>query len=239
LAVLGLLALGYGGHYLFPVAGSNAAGLARWAELLALPTGAGWVYGRARRASLAPDAEAATPAPARARKPPPAWRPIVETLLMTAVIYSALELATGRFRVDGPSMQPNLHTGQFVLADRLVYYLGPPRRGDVVVVHPPTEPDEDFIKRVIGLPGERVEIAAGVVRVNGRQLSEAYIAAPPNYSGDWTLTEDEYLVLGDNRVNSSDSHIWGPVHRQAIAAKALLVYWPLPEWSLIEHAREP
>jgi signal peptidase I len=135
-------------------------------------------------------------------------------------------------------MQPNLHTGQFVLADRLAYRLGPPRRGDVVVVHPPPEPGESFIKRVIGLPGETVQIAAGIVRVNGRALTEAYIAAPPNYSGAWSLGSEEYLVLGDNRINSSDSHVWGPVLRTAIAAKALLVYWPVAEWTLIEHVRE-
>jgi len=234
-SLLGLLALGYVGHYLFPVAGTNAAGVARWFELPVLPLGAGLVYQRARLGAEA----AAAPRPAQGRAPRPAWRQVAETVVVTLLIYSSLELATGRFRVDGPSMQPNLHTGQFVLADRLAYRLGPPRRGDVVVVHPPPEPDESFIKRVIGLPGETVQIAAGVVRVNGRALSEAYIAAPPNYSGAWALAGDEYLVLGDNRINSSDSHVWGPVQRGDIAAKALLVYWPVGDWTLIEHVSEP
>jgi len=239
LALLGLLSAGSVAHYLFPVAGTSAAGLARWAELPALPLGAWLVYQRARSGTAADDLAATRPQPALRRAPRPAWRQIAETLLVTAVIYGTLEVATGRFRVDGPSMQPGLHTGQFVLADRLAYYLGSPRRGDVVVVHPPLEPEEAFIKRVIGLPGERVEIAAGMVLVNGRALTEPYIAAPPDYSGAWQLAEGEYLVLGDNRVNSSDSHIWGPVQRTAITGKALLVYWPFGEWTLIEHVREP
>jgi signal peptidase I len=239
LALLALLAAGYASHYLFPVAGISAAGLARLAELPALPLGAWLIYQRARSGVLAADLSDTRPRAAVRRAPRPAWRQIAETVVFTVLIYGTLEVATGRFRVDGPSMQPNLHTGQFVFADRLAYYLGSPRRGDVVVVHPPPEPEEAFIKRVIGLPGETVEIAAGVVMVNGRALDEPYLAAPPNYTGTWRLAESEYLVLGDNRINSSDSHIWGPVQRRAIAAKALLVYWPLRAWTVIEHAHLP
>jgi signal peptidase I len=240
LAVLGVLALGYSGHYLFPVAGASAAGLVRWAELLALPLGAALLFYRARSGALAAaDLAPPRPAPAPARRPRSALRQVAETVLITVIVYSALDFATGRFRVNGPSMQPNLHTGQFVLADRTAYLLGPPRRGDVVVVRPPPAPDEAFIKRVIGLPGETVAVAGGVVRVDGRPLVEPYIAAPPNYAGAWTLAPDEYLVLGDNRTNSSDSHIWGPVRRDAILGKALAVYWPLAEWTVIAHARQP
>jgi signal peptidase I len=160
-----------------------------------------------------------------------------ETLLFTILIYGAMELGTGRFRVDGPSMQPNLHTGQFVLADKLAFYLGEPRRGDVVVVRPPVNREVEFIKRVIGLPGERVVVAAGLVRVDGRPLREPYIAAPPNYDGEWLLGEDQYLVLGDNRIDSSDSHVWGPVPREDIVGKALVVYWPVAEWGVVRHER--
>jgi signal peptidase I len=233
-AALGLLLLAYAGHYLFPVAGTSAAGLVRWAELFALPLGLAAVYRRARSGLL----DSPTTVPSRPASPPrSAWRQIAETLVFAVLIYSALEFGTGRFRVDGPSMQPNLYTGQFVLADKLAFYLGQPRRGDVVVVRPPVAPDVEFIKRVIGLPGETVTIAGGVVRVDGRALREPYIAAPPNYSGEWTLGAGQYLVLGDNRNDSSDSHIWGPVSRAAIVGKALVVYWPLNAWGVLQHAR--
>jgi len=232
-AVFGLLLLGYVGHYLYPVAGANAAGLVRWAELAALPLGV-WLAYRRAQAQAAPEPADALPPRRPARS---AWWQLVETVGLALLIYAALEYGTGRFRVDGPSMQPSLHTGEFVLADRVVYRLGPPRRGDVVVVHPPPEPDIAFIKRLIGLPGEHVAVAGGVVRVDGVALAEPYVLAPPDYTGAWTLAADEYFVLGDNRNDSSDSHIWGPVHRAAIEARALLVYWPLSDWGVIEHVR--
>jgi signal peptidase I len=233
LAAVGLLLLAYAGHYLFPVAGASAAGPVRWAELIALPLGLATAYHRARAGHLERMTAEARAAPA----PRAAWRQIAETLLFTVLIYGAMELGTGRFRVDGPSMQPNLHTGQFVLADKLAFYLGEPQRGDVVVVRPPVNRKVEFIKRVIGLPGERVVVAEGLVRVDGRPLREPYIAAPPNYSGEWMLGEDQYLVLGDNRIDSSDSHVWGPVQRRDIVGKALMVYWPVGEWGMVRHER--
>ncbi|MCC6192313.1 MAG: signal peptidase I [Anaerolineales bacterium] len=234
-AALGLLLLAYAGHYLFPVAETSAAGVVRWAELFALPLGLAVVYTRARSGVLDRPGLGAALRPTR--PPPPAWRQVVETLLFTLVIYGALELGTGRFRVDGPSMQPNLYTGQFVLADKLAFHLGQPQRGDVVVVRTPVSPGIEFIKRVIGLPGETVVVADGLVRVNGQALQEPYIAAPPDYNGQWALGPDEYLVLGDNRNDSSDSHVWGPVHRPAILGKALVIYWPLSDWKVLEHTR--
>ncbi len=232
-AVVGLLLLGYVGHYLYPVAGADAAGLVRWAELVALPLGMAVAYRRAL-AQAAPEAADALPPH---RKPRPVWWQLVETVGLALLMYAAMEYGTGRFRVDGPSMQPNLHTGEFVLADRVVYHLGPPRRGDVVVVHPPPEPAIAFIKRLIGLPGESVVVAGGIVRVDGVALAEPYVLSAPDYTGAWTLAADEYFVLGDNRNDSSDSHIWGPVHRSAIEARALLIYWPLADWGVIEHRR--
>ena len=231
--VFGLLLLGYAGHYLYPVAGANAAGVVRWAELVALPLGV--FIGDRRAAALAGPLPEGASAPRRWRRP--LWWQMLEPLLFAGLIYGALEVGTGRFRVDGPSMQPNLHTGEFVLADRLVYRLGPPRRGDVVVVHPPPAPEQAFLKRLIGLPGEFVAVEGGVVRIDGVALAEPYLLEPPGYTGAWTLGEDEYLVLGDNRNDSSDSHIWGPVHRSAIEARALLIYWPFDDAGFIEHWR--
>jgi signal peptidase I len=231
--VFGLLLLGYMGHYLYPVANTNAAGLVRWAELAALPLG---VFIGYRRAQALADPTPA-PAPLPRRRARPLWWQMLEPLIVALLMYAAMEYGTGRFRVDGPSMQPNLHTGEFIIADRLVYRLGPPRRGDVVVVHPPPAPEIAFIKRLIGLPGEFVAVEGGIVRVDGVALAEPYVLAPPEYTGAWTLADDEYFVLGDNRNDSSDSHVWGPVQRAAIEARALLVYWPLTDWGIIEHRR--
>ena len=105
------------------------------------------------------------------------------------------------------------------------------------MVHPPPAPDQAFLKRLIGLPGEFVAVEGGVVRIDGVALAEPYLLDPPTYTGAWDLAEDEYLVLGDNRNDSSDSHLWGPIHRSAIEARALLVYWPLSDAGFIEHRR--
>ena len=105
------------------------------------------------------------------------------------------------------------------------------------MVHPPPAPYQAFLKRLIGLPGEFVAVEGGVVRIDGVALAEPYLLEPPGYTGAWTLGEDEYLVLGDNRNDSSDSHIWGPVHRSAIEARALLIYWPFDDAGFIEHWR--
>jgi signal peptidase I len=165
----------------------------------------------------------------------PLVREIIETVLLTALIYAAVNFATGRFRVEGDSMQPTLHPDQYVLIDKVSYRLREPQRGDVVVFHYPLDPTRDFIKRIIGLPGETVSIASGVVSVNGQPLEEPYIAAPPNYVNAWTLGPDQYFVLGDNRNSSSDSHSWGPLERRHLIGKAVFVYWPPTTWGLVPH----
>jgi len=113
--------------------------------------------------------------------------------------------------------------------------LGNPRRGDVVIFNYPLATERDFIKRIIGLPGETVTVENGVVRVNGVQLEEPYIQAPPDYSGSWTLGVNQYFVLGDNRNSSSDSHSWGPLDRSYIIGKAVLIYWPPQVWGIVPH----
>jgi signal peptidase I len=186
----------------------------------------------------APAVETAAPRPAR-----PAWRvwarEILETILLTVVIYAVVNFATQRFKVEGDSMQPNLHPNEYVLVDRLSYRLGQPQRGDIVVFHYPLATERDFIKRVIGLPDETVAVANGVVTVNGQPLDEPYIAAPPGYANTWLLGPDQYFVLGDNRNNSSDSHNWGPLDRQYLIGKAVLIYWPPSAWGLVPHYTYP
>jgi signal peptidase I len=162
-------------------------------------------------------------------------REIIETILLTVIIYVAVNFATGRFRIEGSSMEPSMHPNQYVLVDKLSYMLGDPQRGDVVVFNYPLATERDFIKRVIGLPGEMVTVEAGVVSINGQPLEEPYISAPPMYSNAWTLGPDEYFVLGDNRNSSSDSHSWGPLHQQYLIGRAIFVYWPPTLWGLVPH----
>ena len=162
-------------------------------------------------------------------------REIIETALLTVIIYVAVNFTTGRFRIESISMLPTFQPGQYVVVDKLSYLLGKPQRGDVIVFQYPLAPDKDYIKRVIGLPGETVSIGGGVVSVNGQPLNQPYIAAPPTYNNTWTLAPEEYFVLGDNRNNSSDSRSWGPLERKYLIGKAVLVYWPPPGWGWVPH----
>ncbi|GAB4569692.1 MAG: signal peptidase I [Anaerolineae bacterium] len=162
-------------------------------------------------------------------------REIIETLIVFAVVYVLVNLLTARFVVDGTSMAPSFHTGQYVIVNRVAYLLDEPQRGDIVVLHSPEDPQLDLIKRVIGLPGETVAVRDGQVFINGIPLNEPYLNAPPRYQGEWTLGSDQYFVLGDNRNNSRDSHSFGPVPRTALVGKAAAVYWPLQDARLIAH----
>jgi len=172
----------------------------------------------------------------QAGKEKPAYRrmvfDILETLLISMVLFFGINLLSARIRVEGSSMEPSLHQGEFLIVSKVAYKLGSPRIGDVVVFHSPGNPEEEFIKRVIGLPGDRVEITAGEVRVNGQIVEEPYIAAPPLYEGTWAVPEGTLFVLGDNRNNSDDSHRWGPVAIDQVVGKAVFVYWPPEEWGL-------
>lgn len=162
------------------------------------------------------------------------FREIVETLLLTIVIFVLVNTLTGRFRIDGSSMQPNLHDGEYVIVNRIVYRLHPPQRGDIVVFR--REANREFIKRIIGLPDETVEVRGGRVFVNGAAIEEPYIAQPSVYSMEpRKVGENEYFVLGDNRNNSSDSHNWGTVAISAIDGKAWVTYWPPKDWGVVPH----
>jgi signal peptidase I len=162
-------------------------------------------------------------------------REIVETVLLTAAIFLVVNAATGRFRIEGQSMEPNLHDGEYVLIDKISYLLHAPERGDVVVFTPPNN-ERDYIKRVIGLPGDTVEVRGGQVYVNGAALEEPYLTHFTN-SIDQTYQVDEgsYFVLGDNRNNSSDSRSFGAITPKSIVGRAWLVYWPPSDWSVVPH----
>lgn len=165
-------------------------------------------------------------------------RDSLETLVLVATIYAFINLSSARFVVEGDSMQPNFHSGQFLIVDRVDYLLGQPERGDVVVFHYPLDPRSDFIKRVIGLPGETVSLRDGHVYVDGEALDEPYIreACIPTYCPDdasWRVGPNAFFVMGDNRNESRDSRAFGPVDRTFLVGEALLRYWPPEEWGLV------
>lgn len=157
------------------------------------------------------------------------WRDLAETLILAFALFLILNTITARVKVFNVSMQPTLKQGYLLLVNKVAYKFGEPHYGDVVVFHYNGVQDDDYIKRVIGLPGDFIEIRGGVVRVNGSAITEPYIAAVPNYSGEWTVPENELFVLGDNRNNSSDSHQWGTIKMDWVVGKAVLIYYPFSE----------
>jgi len=159
---------------------------------------------------------------------------VLETLILSVILFAAINAVSARIRVDGSSMEPTLHSGEFVIVNKLTYKLGMPEIGDVVIFHYPRDPEQEYIKRVIGLPGDQVEIADGKVYVNGQLLEEDYIAASPAYEANWDVPEDALFVLGDNRNNSADSHSWGAVPLNYVVGKAVFIYWPPPDWGMID-----
>lgn len=163
-----------------------------------------------------------------------ALRELLETILLTLVIFFMIRFAVENYRIEGFSMEPNFHDGQFLLVNKLQYLFGHPTRGDVIIFHYPANPKKNYIKRVIGLPGEKVQVVAGKVFVNGARVQEPY---PYNFADyDWgpiTIGPDEYFVLGDNRPESSDSHSWGMLPAKNIVGKAWVSYWPPNEWGLV------
>jgi signal peptidase I len=178
-------------------------------------------------------------------------RELVETLLLAVLVFLAVRSSVQHYRVEGHSMDPNLDDGEFLLVNSLVYselnleklakwvplwdpgepdtrhVFHAPERGDVVVLHPRQRENRDLVKRIIGLPGERLEIRDGVVLINGRELIEPYIREPWSGSfGEIIIPEDFYFVMGDNRKASADSRSFGPVNEDDIVGKAMASWWP-------------
>jgi signal peptidase I len=188
-------------------------------------------------------------------------RELVETVVLALLIFFAVKAVIQNFRVEGASMEPSLYNEQYLLVNKAIYFrmdfdrihdwlpfipgdggedrhlFRAPRRGDVVVFKFPLDPDRDFIKRVIGVPGDTVEVREGQVFINGSPLVEPYVLATPDYSyGPKTVPPGHYFVLGDNRRNSFDSHSWGTncraeqvcdfVPEENIIGQAWVSYWP-------------
>lgn len=166
-------------------------------------------------------------------------REIAETILLAVILFLIVNFTTGRFKVRGYSMEPTLYDGQYLIVSKVIYRIHPPERGDIIVFHPPNGDSDDYIKRVVGLPGETVEVRDGVAWIDGVPLEEPYIASAAGNSGPRTLGEGQYFVLGDNRANSSDSRTWGVLPQEDIIGKAWLCYWPPERWGLVKHHRFP
>lgn len=168
-------------------------------------------------------------------------REIIETLVLTAAIFFLIRIPFQNFRIEGFSMEPTLHTGQFIIVNRALYrWFSPLQRGDIVVLKPTNNPDRDYIKRVIGLPGETVEVKSGRVYINNKPLAEEYLQRLGSYTRPpVTLGAEEYYVLGDNRDNSNDSHNWGALPKDNIEGKAWVIYWPFKDWGMVPNYTFP
>ena len=162
-------------------------------------------------------------------------REIVETIALTLIIFLVIRFAIQSYRVEGVSMQPGLQSDQYVLVNKMAYLFHAPERGDVIVFHFPLDTSKDFIKRVIGLPGDTISYTSTTVQVNGVVLNEPYISEKANPLGKnpFVVPPNEYFVMGDNRPASDDSRDWGYVPKDYIVGKAVMVYWPLNKWQLI------
>ena len=181
-------------------------------------------------------------------------RELLETLILAILIFLVVQTTLQSFQIQFESMKPNLQPGQRLVVNKILYFnfswgkatkfipflhkegnvaflFHPPQRGDVIVFEPPLPSASDYIKRIIGLPGEKIQIRGGKVYADGEPLNEPYIADVPNYNfGPEVILPGYYFVLGDNRNNSSDSHTWGFVPLKNFVGKAWVSFWPLDRW---------
>ncbi|MFH1559988.1 MAG: signal peptidase I [Chloroflexota bacterium] len=184
---------------------------------------------------------------------------LLETIALALLIFLALQASVRNYRVELSSMESTLFPKDRLVVNKLVYLhldtetidrfvpfvdiwkdketlfpFHPPRRADIVVFHFPNDPSRDYVKRVIGLPGETVSMKGGEVFIEGDRLDEPYLTERDNDNMAPTLVPpDSYFVLGDNRDGSSDSRHWGPVPLDNIVGKVSLRYWPFSEFSLL------
>jgi len=185
---------------------------------------------------------------------------VAQTVILTVVIFFLVRAVIQNFRVEGASMVPTLQSGQYLLINKVLYaradgtpldrvfadstpnddvnfVFGGPERGDIIVFHAPGQSDKDFIKRVIGLPGEMVRVNRGQVFVNGQRLDEPYIRHRATYDlEEQRVPPGSYFVLGDNRPNSSDSHLGWFLPADNIIGKAWVSYWPPTYWGVMPAA---
>lgn len=169
-------------------------------------------------------------------KQPNPWIEGLQTIGLSIVLALGIRqfVAEARFIPSG-SMEPTLQIDDRLVVEKISYRFNPPERGDIIVFQAPqraldavgSTTKDAYIKRVIGLPGDSVEVKEGKVFINGEALSENYIQAPPAYTwGPETVPDEQYLVLGDNRNSSSDGHVWGFLPKESIIGRAVVRFWP-------------
>ncbi|MBI2854367.1 MAG: signal peptidase I [Chloroflexi bacterium] len=160
-------------------------------------------------------------------------RDMLWTVLFAVIAFLLLRISIQTFRVDQPSMQPNVQPGWWVVVNKVSYRIGDPKPGDVIIFNAPIDMERDFIKRVIAGPGQTVEVKGTRVYVDGKAVDEPYIKNIAHYSMPPTVVPPgDYFVLGDNRDLSVDSHYGWYVPRDSIVGKAWLVIWPPSNWGL-------
>ena len=161
------------------------------------------------------------------------WEILKVGIISLAIILPVRYFLIQPFYVKGASMEPNFYDHEYLIIDELSYRMAEPSRGDIIVFKYPRDPKQYFIKRVIGLPGERVQISQSKVYVNGKELMETYLPSgtetnlPLRGYGDVTLGSDEYFLLGDHRDQSLDSRVFGPVKKDFIVGRTWLRGWPV------------
>lgn len=155
-------------------------------------------------------------------------------MFLALILYFGISFAVQAVHVEGISMFATLDDQDYLIANKIDYRLHAPQRGDIIILRPPTNNSTDFIKRIIGLPGDTIKVDSTHVWVDGVLLKEPYISSPANPVGQtWKVPSNEYFVLGDNRPVSDDSRDWGFVPKDFIVGKAVVVYWPLKNWELV------
>jgi len=163
-------------------------------------------------------------------------REIIETIILTGLMFLVIRFAVQNYYVEGVSMEPNLHNQERILIDKWTYLFHTPARGDIIIFVAPDDHTQDYVKRIIGIPGDIITINNTTIIVDGVTLQETYI--DPRRQGNpyqfkqitnLVVPPNDFFVLGDNRVISSDSRNWGFVPRANIIGRAAIVYWPFGE----------
>jgi signal peptidase I len=161
-----------------------------------------------------------------------ALRRILSTLTVVLFLFLLLHLCVQQFHIQGSSMEPTLHNQEYMLVNKAAYLFQAPARGDVIVFQYPLDPQVDYVKRIIAIPGDVISVINQSVIVNGVTLRESYVNKDNPFNPypsfrNHIVGPDEYFVMGDNRVDSSDSRKWGLVPRNNIIGQAIVIYWPL------------
>jgi signal peptidase I len=154
---------------------------------------------------------------------------VFQTLAMALILFFLVDTFLARARVENISMLPNLREGNFLLVNKFAYTWGKLQRGDIIVFHYRLEPGADYIKRLVGLPGDDIKIEQDKTYINGQLISEPYLAKPGTYRGEWKVPEGMFFALGDNRDVSKDSHEFGFIPISDLVGRAIFIYYPFDQ----------